>query len=39
MTELEIVERQTNYLGAAILMPMTVIKAEFFRRKIITNPI
>ena len=31
MTELEIVERQTNYLGAAILMPRDIIKAEFFR--------
>lgn len=31
MTELEIIERQTNYLGAAILMPRDVLKAEFFR--------
>ena len=31
MTELEIIELQTNYLGAAILMPRDVLKAEFFR--------
>ena len=31
MTEIEIIERQTNYLNAAILMPRDVIKREFFR--------
>lgn len=31
LTELEIIERQTNYLGAAILMPWDTIKKEFFR--------
>ena len=31
MSEIEIIERQTNYLNAAILMPRDVIKKEFFR--------
>ena len=31
MSEIEIIERQTNYLNAAILMPRDVIKREFFR--------
>lgn len=31
MSELEIIERQTNYLGAAILMPRDVIREAFFR--------
>ena len=31
MTDIEIIERQTNYLNAAILMPRDVIKREFFR--------
>lgn len=31
MSELEIIERQTNYLAAAILMPRDVIRQEFFR--------
>ena len=32
MTDEEILERQTNYLAAAILMPKDLIKKEFFRR-------
>ncbi|MCR5149698.1 MAG: ImmA/IrrE family metallo-endopeptidase [Clostridiales bacterium] len=31
MTELEIIERQANYLGAAILMPRDVITESFFK--------
>lgn len=31
MTDLEIIERQSNYLGAAILMPRDVITASFFK--------
>lgn len=31
MSELEIIERQTNYLCAAILMPQDVIRESFFR--------
>ncbi len=31
MSKLEIIERQTNYLDAAILMPRDVIRSEFFR--------
>lgn len=31
MSELEVIERQTNYLAAAILMPRAVLKKEFFR--------
>ena len=31
MSEIEIIERQTNYLDAAILMPRDVIRSEFFR--------
>ena len=31
MSEEQILERQTNYLNAAILMPRDVIKREFFR--------
>ena len=32
MGELDIIERQTNYLNAAVLMPKELIKKEFFRR-------
>ncbi|MCR5308045.1 MAG: ImmA/IrrE family metallo-endopeptidase [bacterium] len=32
MSELDIIERQTNYLAAAILMPRDLIKKEFFKR-------
>lgn len=32
MTELDIIERQTNYMNAAILMPRDLIKKEFFSR-------
>lgn len=43
MDELEIIERQTNFFGAAILMPKEIIKKEFFRllryKNIPTNPI
>ena len=31
MDELDIIERQTNYLGAAILMPRDIIRNEFFK--------
>lgn len=31
MTEIEIIERQTNYLTAAILMPRDIISFEFFK--------
>ena len=31
MSELEIIEKQTNYLAAAILLPKEVIKREFFK--------
>ncbi len=43
MSEIEIVERQTNYLDAAILMPRDIVRAEFFRvaryKNIPTKPI
>ena len=32
MSELDVIERQTNYLAAAILMPGELIKKEFFKR-------
>lgn len=32
MSELDVIERQTNYLNAAILMPRKIIKFEFFKR-------
>jgi len=32
MSEIAIIERQTNYLNAAILLPRDVVKREFFRR-------
>lgn len=32
MTEVEVIERQTNYLNAAVLMPRYLIKKEFFKR-------
>ena len=31
MKELDIIECQTNYMAAAILMPRDILKAEFFR--------
>lgn len=43
MSQLEIIEKQTNYLAAAILMPKTVLKREFFKlcryKNIPDNPI
>ena len=32
MSLLDIVERQTNYLNAAVLMPRDILKQEFFKR-------
>ena len=32
MTEVEVIERQTNYLNAAVLMPRYLIRKEFFKR-------
>ncbi len=32
MSKIDIVERQTNYLNAAILMPRNIIVSEFFKR-------
>ena len=32
MSEVDIIERQTNYLNTAILMPRDLIKREFFKR-------
>ena len=32
INEIDIIERQTNYLAAAILMPRDIIKREFFRK-------
>ena len=32
MKELAIIERQTNYLNSAVLMPKELIKKEFFKR-------
>lgn len=32
MSDVDIIERQNNYLNAAVLMPRNVIKREFFKR-------
>ncbi len=32
MSEIDIIERQTNYLNAAVMMPKNVLKEEFFKR-------
>ncbi|MBQ7276128.1 MAG: hypothetical protein IJS58_02660 [Bacilli bacterium] len=37
MSEEAILERQTNYLAAAILMPRDIIKKEFFKRLRVKN--